>query len=91
MAKSRGGCKYWDCGWCYHPDANKPQGCTGQVKCPYLTFEKADPLPTETHIDPIESPIKGVDVFQHGEEKFKKTPKSDVYTDTHNDYNTEDK
>ena len=32
-----------------------------------------------------------IDPFQHGEEKFKRAPKSDVYTDTHNDYDTEDK
>ena len=44
-----------------------------------------DPLPTGTYI------VESIDVFQHGEEKFKKTPKSDVYTDTHNDYDTEDK
>ena len=52
---------------------------------------KPDPLPTGTYIDSIKSPVKGVDVFQHGEEKFKRAPKSDVYTDTHNDYDTEDK
>lgn len=32
-----------------------------------------------------------IDPFQHGEEKFKKIPKSDVYTDTHNDYDGESK
>jgi hypothetical protein len=25
-------CKYWDCGWCYHP--NRCGGCVGFSKCP---------------------------------------------------------
>lgn len=44
--------------------------------------EYTDPLPTGTYIR--------IDPLQHGEEKFKRHPK-DVYDQTHNDYDEENK
>ena len=26
-------CKYFDCGWCYHPETNYENGCIGLSDC----------------------------------------------------------
>jgi len=32
-------CPWWDCGWCYYSQANKPHACPGITKCD-LNIEK---------------------------------------------------
>jgi len=33
-------CYYYDCGWCYHPSLDRPNGCTGYANCASFTTEK---------------------------------------------------
>ena len=33
VAKAHKTCKHFDCGWCYHEEANKPEECVGTLLC----------------------------------------------------------
>lgn len=39
MKTTRGACKFWDCGWCYHPQGPSHNGCN-QSDCPIYPADK---------------------------------------------------